>query len=146
MKMSRLACGVLLGMVLCMSHSSAQERPYRDGTVWTITMIKVKPGMLDAYLRELLPARKKIMDEAMRAGLVVSEKMMAGPATGRDDFDLLLMTEYKNYAALDGLDDKFGAIVQKVVGSEEKQVQTAGRRVEVREIMGDKTMREILYK
>jgi hypothetical protein len=34
----------------------------------------------------------------------------------------------------------------KVIGSEDKQVQTMVKRTEVREIMGDKLMQELHYK
>jgi len=27
--------------------SIAQDKPYKEGTVWTISFIKVKPGMFD---------------------------------------------------------------------------------------------------
>ncbi|UUZ50874.1 hypothetical protein LP420_15340 [Massilia sp. B-10] len=76
---------------------------------------------------------------------MLSEKILTGASSGRDDFDVLLMTEYKNFAALDGLDAKFDTIMQKVVGSEEKQVQTMVKRTEVREIMGEKLMQELWY-
>jgi hypothetical protein len=90
--------------------------------------------------------RKKLYEEAKKAGLVVSERMLSGSASGRDDFDLILMTEYKNWAALDGLSEKYDAIMLKVIGSEDKQVQTMVKRTEVREIMGDKLMQELHYK
>jgi hypothetical protein len=58
---------------------------------------------------------------------------------------VLLMTEYKNFGALDGLEAKFDVIMQKIVGSEDKQVQTMVKRGEVREIMGEKLMQELWY-
>jgi hypothetical protein len=131
--------------VLFAAQAVAQEKAYREGTVWSISMIKVKPGMFDTYMREVLPQRKKIMEEAKKAGLVMSEKILAGSASGREDFDVLLMTEYKNYAALDGMEAKFDVIMQKVVGSEDKQVQTMSKRGDIREIMGEKLMQELWY-
>jgi len=145
MTLNKLVCGVLVGLSLLASPAFAQDKPYREGSVWSITMIKVKPGMFDAYMREVLPQRKKIMEEAKKAGLILSEKILTGPASGRDDFDVLLMTEYKNFAALDGLDAKFDVIMNKIVGSEDKQVQIMSKRGEVREIMGDKMMQELWY-
>jgi len=56
------------------------------------------------------------------------------------------MVEYKNWAAFDGLSDKFDALALKVVGSEEKQVQTMVKRTEVREIVGQKTLQELTFK
>jgi hypothetical protein len=145
MTLNKLVCGVLLGMSVFAAQAVAQDKPYRDGTVWSVTMIKVKPGMFDTYMREVLPQRRKIMEEAKKSGLILSEKILAGSASGREDFDVLLMTEYKNFGALDGLEAKFDVIMQKIVGSEDKQVQTMVKRGEVREIMGEKLMQELWY-
>jgi hypothetical protein len=124
----------------------AQDLPYTEGSVWSITMIRVKPGMLDTYLRDVLPKRKQIYEEAKKQGLVLSTHTLSGNATGRDDFDLMFMDEFKNWAAFDGLDAKFRAISNKVVGPEDKQVQLMTKRVDVREIIGDKVMQELIVK
>jgi hypothetical protein len=126
--------------------SIAQDKPYKEGTVWSVSFIKVKPGMFDVYMRDLATARKKLMDEAKKQGLIVSEKMLSGSAVGRDDWDLMLMVEYKNWAAFDGLSDKFDALALKLVGTEEKQVQMMVKRTEVREIVGQKTLQELTFK
>ena len=124
----------------------AQEKPYTEGSVWFISMIKVKPGMLDVYLREVLPLRKKINEEAKKQGLVVSSRILSGLANGRDDWDIMFMDEYKNWAAFDGITAKYDAIMSKLVGSEDKQVQLMSKRTEVREILGDKVMQELIIK
>ena len=72
--------------------------------------------------------------------------MLAGESAGREDFDLILMVEYKNWAAFDGISAKYDSIMSKIVGSEDKQVQLMVKRTEVREIMRDKTMQELIIK
>ena len=84
------------------------------------------------------------MGEAKKQGLIVSEKTLSGDAAGRDDWDLMLMVEYKNWAALDGLQDKFDAVALKMVGSEEKRMQLGIKRNDLREILGGKTLQEII--
>ena len=123
-----------------------QEKPYTEGSVWYITMIRVKPGMLDVYMRDVLPLRKKIEEEAKKQGLILSYHILSGSATGRDDFDVMFLTEYKNWAAFDGISAKYDAIVGRIVGSEEKQVQLMTKRTEVREIIGEKQMQELIIK
>ena len=137
---------MLVLFVFWTQTSIAQDKPYKEGTVWSVSFIKVRPGMFDVYMRDLATARKKLMDEAKKQGLIVSEKMLSGSAVGRDDWDLMLMVEYKNWAAFDGLSDKFDALALKVVGSEEKQVQSMVKRAEVREIVGQKTLQELTFK
>jgi hypothetical protein len=123
-----------------------QEKPYTEGSVWFITMVRVKPGMLDVYMRDVLPLRKKIDEEAKKQGLILSTHILSGSASGRDDFDVMFLTEYKNWAALDGISAKYDAIASRTVGSEEKQVQLMTKRTEVREIMGEKPMQELIIK
>lgn len=86
------------------------------------------------------------MDEAKKQGPIISKEMLSGPLFGRDDWDLMLMVEYKNWAAFDALSDKFDALALKIVGSEEKQVQMMVKRTEVREILGDNTLQELTFK
>lgn len=147
MRLAKAGPWFVLGLFLVAAQPSiAQEKPYREGTVWSVSFIRVKPGMFDVYMRDLAVQRKKLMDEAKKQGLIVSERMLAGSAAGRDDWDLMLMVEYKNWAAFDGLSEKFDALALKVVGSEEKQLQAMAKRTEVREIIGGKTLQEITFK
>jgi hypothetical protein len=124
----------------------AQDKPWSEGTVWTVTMIRVKPGMFDVYMRELLPMRKKINDEAKKQGLLLSSHVLSGNSSGRDDFDLMILEEYKNWAAFDGLSAKYDAMMKNIVGPEDKQVQVMTKRTESREIVGEKVMQEIVPK
>ena len=120
--------------------------PYTEGGVWQITMVKTKPGMSDDYLKALAKIFKSTNDEAKRQGIITDYKILAGDAATQQDYDILLMVEYPNMAALDGLRDKFDPISAKLVGTEDQQRQLAVKRLEIREIMGDKTMREITLK
>jgi len=124
----------------------AQDKPFKEGSIWSVTFVKVKPGMFDTYIRDLSGNRRPLMEQAKKEGLILQEKMLAGESAGREDFDLILMVEYKNWAAFDGLSDKFRALAQKIVGSEDKQTQMMIKRTDVREIVGTKNMQEISYK
>ena len=133
-------------LALVPTLSPAQEKPYTEGSVWSISMIRVKPGMFDVYMREVLPMRKKINEEARKQGLLLSSRVLSGSSNGRDDWDVMFMDEYKNWAAFDGMSAKYDAIMVKVVGAEDKQVQVMTKRTEVREIIGDKVMQELVIK
>jgi hypothetical protein len=147
MRLAKAALGIVLGAFLFAAQPAlAQDKPYKEGTVWGVSFIKVKPGMFDVYMRDLASQRKKLMEEAKKQGLIVSERMLVGSAASRDDWDLMLMVEYKNWAAFDGLSEKFDALALRIVGSEEKQLQTMVKRTEVREIIGEKTLQEITFK
>ncbi len=85
-------------------------------------------------------------EEAKKEGLILSYKILSGPAANKDDWDLLLMVEYKNLAALDGVAEKFQALQRKLIGPEEQQKAGYAKRSELREILGDKTVRELILK
>lgn len=138
--------GLLCMIMLTSLAVYGQDKPYTEGSVWNISMIRIKPGMMDVYMRDVLPLRKKISDEAKKQGLVLSSHVLSGISYGRDDFDLMFMDEYKNWAAFDGISAKYEAIASKLVGTEEKQMQLMTKRTEVREILGEKVMQELLIK
>ena len=144
----RRAALVMLSIiaVLVPLAAGAQDKAYTEGTVWSVSMIRVKPGMFDVYMNEVLPMGKKMNEEARKQGLLLSSHILSGNAYGRDDFDLLILDEYKNWAAFDGMSAKYEAIMRNVIGPESKQVEVMVKRNDVREIFGDKVMQEIVIK
>jgi hypothetical protein len=122
-----------------------QERPWTAGSVWAIDFIRVKSGQDLEYGRGLADTWKKAMDEHKKNGLVLSYKILAGPASNRDDFTHMLMIEFPNYAALDQR-DKMDAMVSKVFGSLEGMQEMLRKREEIREAIGTKLLREMRFK
>jgi len=128
---------------LCFAQSDA---PYTEGPVWNITMVKAKPGMGDEYLKGLAKTFKGSLDEAKKQNLILDYKILLGNAATPQDFDILLMVESKNMAALDNAREKFDPIARKMVGTPDEQRGMAVKRLDIREIMGSKLMREITLK
>ena len=46
----------------------AQERPYTEGSVWDVTLVKTKPGQYESYLADLSRVWRKFNDEATKRG------------------------------------------------------------------------------
>ena len=128
---------------LCPAQSDA---PYTEGPIWTITMVKAKYGMTDDYLKGLAKTFKGTLEEAKKQNLVMDYKILLGDAANAQDFDILLMVEQPNMAALDNSREKFDPIAKKVEGSVEQQRSTATQRQQIREILGTKLMREVTLK
>ena len=128
---------------LCSAQSDA---PYTEGPVWNVTMVKTKFGMSDDYLKGLAKTFKGTLEEAKKQDLVMDYKILIGDAATPHDFDILLMVESKNMAAFDNAREKFDPIARKVEGTPDAQRATATKRLEIREIMGSKLMREITLK
>jgi len=120
--------------------------PYTEGAVWEVTMIKTKAGMSDDYLKQLAQGLKPIYEDEKKQKLILDYKILMGDAASPHDFDILIMVQYANMAAFDGLRDKLEPIAQKILGSEDERRQAAVKRSEVREILGNKIMREITLK
>jgi hypothetical protein len=128
---------------LCFAQSDA---PYTEGPVWNITMVKVKPGMGDEYLKSLAKTLKFSLEEGKKQNLIVDYKILLGNAATPQDFDVLVMVESKNMAALDNGREKFDPIARKTVGTTDQQQAIAAKRLDIREIIGTKLMREISLK
>jgi hypothetical protein len=120
--------------------------PYIEGPVWTMTMVKTKTGLDDDYLKSINGTVKPVYEEMKKQKAILDYKILQGNATSPNDYNILIMVQYPNMAALDGLRDKMDPIVEKVMGSEDQRRATAVKRLDIREILGTKTMREITLK
>jgi hypothetical protein len=142
-QLAMIAAFALSAGSLCLAQSDA---PYNEGPVWLVTMVKTKAGMSDDYLKMLSKIYKSTSEEAKKQGVITDYKILVGDASNPQDFDILLMQEIPNMASLDNLRDKLDPIEKKLIGSEDVQRQGAVKRMEVREIMGNKLMREVTLK
>ena len=98
------------------------------------------------YLNNLKTTWKAVHDEALKQGLILSYKILDGEAANPQDFDILLLVEYKNLASMEGQEDKWDALYKKTIGDEATMKQLRENRVSMRTIYGGKLMREIVYK
>ena len=109
-------------------------------------MIKTKTGLADEYLKQIAETVKPVYEEEKKQKIILDYKILNGEASGPQDFNILILVEYPNWAAFDNLRDKMDPIVEKVMGTEEQRRTTAVKRLDIREILGTKTMREITLK
>jgi hypothetical protein len=137
---------LLILLLLPLQESLTQELPYNEGTVWSIIFIRTKPGMTNEYFRNFTSNLRGEYEEGKKQGLILSYKLLLGNAANKDDWNLLLMVEYKNMAALDGIEEKWADIDTKIIGSQEQQKAGYTERSEMRETFGTKIVREIILK
>ena len=109
-------------------------------------MVKTKPGMDDEYLKGIAKTFKATLDEAKKQNLILDYKILIGEAATPQDYNILLMVESQNMAALDNAREKFDPIERKVSGDSATQMANATKRLNIREILGAKLMREITLK
>jgi hypothetical protein len=135
---------VLLVLIAGISVFAQVNRPYRNGTVWNIAFIRMKPGMETAYLNYLAGSWKANQEAAKKEGIILSYKVLGVEGHTPGEWNLMLMTEYKDLATMEANEDKADALTQKMIGNDEKQMQGYKDRSEIREVMGDRLAREIV--
>jgi hypothetical protein len=132
--------------VLAMSNIAAADRPYTEGTVREVTSIRTVDGMFDDYVDWLAGPWQQMMDEQKKAGLIVGYQVMVAFPRSPEDPDLYLITEYKNMAALDGLEARAEPIMEKVLGSRQKANADMAARGKIRTVIGSQIVRELALK
>ena len=145
-KKLRIVALAALSLSIVSVCSAQSDAPYTEGPVWNISLIKAKPGMVDEYLKGLAKTLKGTLEEAKKQNLILDYKILLGNAATPQDFDILVMVESKDMAAQDNVREKFDPITRKVVGTTDQQQTMAVKRLDIREIMGVKLMREITLK
>ncbi len=123
-------------------HSMA--RPYRNGTVWTLGFIRIQPGMDAAYLSYIASEWKKEQEALKKEGIVLSYKVLQTEDHGPDDWNLILMTEFKDLATLEASETKAEAIAMQLAGGDQKAQQGYKDRLQIRQIIGNRLAREIV--
>jgi hypothetical protein len=146
MKPNRIVVGSLIALVLTLSVVvfAQVNRPFRNGTVWSIGFIRMKPGMETAYLNYIAGDWKREQEALKKDGQIISYKILQTEAHGSADFNLMLLTEYKDLATYEKNLEKADALLQTVIGDDNKQRQGYRERLEIREVLADRIAREIV--
>lgn len=146
MKTKRLLIAALAASLLLLAVTvyTQVRRPYHDGSVWTINFIRMKPGMETAYLNYVATDWKREQEELKKDGQILSYKVLTVEGHNPTDFNIMLMSEYKDLATMEANEQKAESVLQRVVGNDDKQRQGYRERLEIREIMGERLAREIV--
>jgi len=146
--MTRVFCagGALLSLAGLSTIALADGRDYNDGPVINVASIRTVDGHFDDYMHWLATSYKKQQDAAKKAGLITAWRVIVIEARGPNEPDVLLVTEYKNWVALDGLGGKFDAVLTQTEGSFDKANQSEADRSKIRTVLGSRTQQEALLK
>lgn len=146
MNNKRLLVGSIVATIslLCVSVYAQVARSYHNGSVWSIAMIQVKPGMDQAYFDYLTTQWRANQEAAKKENLILSYKVLTTEAHGSNDWNMLLMTEYKDLATMEANEPKQDALAQKTIGDDKKQMAGYEERAAIREVLGTRLAREII--
>ena len=118
---------------------------FSPGTVWTVTMIQMAPGMDQMYLQYLDTSFKKSEDAQVKAGFQKSYKILR-TLDDSGTWNLLILREYTSLAAVEANVEKADALLQQSDGTDEAQMKGYQDRSKYREVVGTKYARELILK
>jgi len=118
---------------------------FTPGTVWTVSMIRISPGMDQMYMEYLDGQFKKGEDAQVKAGFQKSYKILRTLDDG-GDWNLLILREYESMAAVEANVEKADAVMQQANGTDQAQMQGYQDRSKYRELVGTKYAREVMLK
>lgn len=140
------AAGALLSLAMFGTLAYADGTSYSDGPVVNVASIRTVDGHFDDYMKWLATTWKKQQEAAKKAGLITNYDVLIAQPQGPNDPDIYLITEFKNWAALDGLGSKLDAVSAQVEGSVEKANQSESDRGKIRTVLGSKNMQVAVLK
>lgn len=158
---SLLMCAML---VICLSASANVGSPldtevrrdkdgfvegqnFKDGSCWVFLFVRVLPEAESVYFNYLDDGWKKQQEILKKEGVILSYKVMRTNMVHKNDYNVMLMTEYKDRATLDAAQQgTYDAVGRMISGSDEKVVMAFRERAHMRTLFGGKITKEVILK
>lgn len=145
MKLRFAALAAVVGFAFSLT-AAAQDHAYSEGQVVNVARIRTVDGKFDDYMKWLATTWKAEQEASKKAGYIVSYEVITVEARTPDDPDILLITRYKNWAALDGALAKGDEIAKQIEGSVAASNQGQFDRAKIRRVLGSSTMQVLELK
>jgi hypothetical protein len=137
----------LAAFLLLLAPAVLAQEHYTEGPVWRVSLVRVKPTAMDAYLTSLQQSSKPVLEEQKRNGTIMDYKFfLKQTKNSPEDWDVCLAIEYKNHAAMDGLAAKGEMVRDKILGGKQPAQQLSEKRAEIRELISSELLQEIILK
>lgn len=149
--MTRLTQGIcaaaaLLSLTALPATAYADGRDWDDGPVINVAAIRTVDGHFDDYMHWLRTVYKKTQEAAKKAGIITGYRVIVVEPRGPNDPDIYLVTEFKNWAALDHLGSRADKVSAEVEGSVDAANKSEADRAKIRTVLGSRTEQEALLK
>lgn len=135
----RFAVAAAAACLVCTSLAVADERPYAEGPIINVASIRTVDGHFDDYMKWLATTWKAQEEAGKSAGFILKYQVVTAEPRGPNDPDVLLVTTYKNWAALDGQRAKQDEISKKIEGSVAASNKSEADRASIRRVLGSET-------
>ncbi|MBL7937762.1 MAG: hypothetical protein JNL43_00265 [Flavobacteriales bacterium] len=147
------AIALFLGLMMSTTGMRAQDEPKtKEGSVFTVGMVRTGANTDQDYLDQLAGYWIPQMEAAQAQGLILSYRVLSGNFSNSEDFNVMMLVEYPNLAALDpdpAREAKWKAIrdglTTKMGGPDKLKAMRAGLN-DLRTYQGEKVMRTVLLK
>jgi len=148
MKVSKRLTLVLIAAVLLLAITASGQvyKYFSPGTVWTVTTIRIKAGMDQAYLSYLDTQFKQESDAQVKAGYMKSYKILRTMDDDDMSWNLLILREYKSLASMEADTEKSDELSRQIAGNDQVQMKGYEDRSKIREVLSTKTARELMLR
>jgi hypothetical protein len=144
---------LLLALLSCLaigsvsSKSMAADAPtYDQGPVTRISLIKIKYGHENDYMKYLDSSWKAENEAYKKAGIITEYHVYLLVDGSTSEANCYLSVTFPNMAALDTMDNKMDKVDAELGRTSETTSKGIIDRNAIREVMGSKLMREALLK
>jgi hypothetical protein len=141
-----IAAFIAILLLVGVSAYGQIHKYFSPGTVWEVTMIKIQPGMDQAYLKYLDTTLKQESEISIKNGFMKSYKILRSQDND-SGWNMLILREYDSYAAIEKNAEKADEVLLKETGiDDQKQMEGYRERLTIRDVQGTKYMRELILK
>jgi len=134
------ACAALTALACTSVGAFADDHSFTEGVVVNVARIRTVDGKFDDYVKWLDTTWKSQQEAAKKAGYLLSYEVISVEPRTPDDPDLLLVTRYKNWAALDGANEKADMITKQMGSTVAAESKAQVERASIRRVLGSSTM------
>lgn len=149
----RIKTAIVAFLLLAVSAwALADLEPWKDyevsDTVYSVTTVRVKPNMDDAYLEGIRDTWARSFETAKELGQIVDYRIYRSALPQSGDFNLLLVVEYENLEAMSPEEGRYNAFVEAMSREalDENNARAQRDYPGMREITGEYVMRQVMLK
>jgi hypothetical protein len=127
--MKKLLFTSLLTIVFFAIQAGSAQQPESPGeAVWAVDFVKVKPGMFEQTMTYLDSGWIPAHEEAKQQGTILGYHRIAEQSQKTQEWDILLMTQYRNQADYDVRERTFAPIVSEVLRRNRSHMPTFNKK------------------
>ena len=127
--MKKLLFASLLALAFfALQAGSAQQTVAPGEAVWAVDFVRVKPGMFEQTMTYLDSGWIPAHEEAKQQGAILGYHRIAEQSQKTQEWDILLMTKYRNQAAYDARESVFAPIITEVLRNNRSQMPTLNKK------------------